>query len=63
MLVFLPGESKGQRRLARYSPWISESDTTEVAEHARMLAPGIYQASEACCQPSLRVIVLHLSKF
>ena len=35
--VFLPGDSHGQRSLAGYSPWgCKESDTTEVAEHARM---------------------------
>ena len=29
--VFLPGESKGQRGLAGYSPWVhTEVDTTEV---------------------------------
>ena len=29
-LVFLPGESHGQRRLAGYSPWdLRESDMTE----------------------------------
>ena len=28
--VFLPGESHGQRSLARFSPWdLKESDTTE----------------------------------
>jgi len=27
--VFLPGESHGQRNLAGYSPWVTESDTTE----------------------------------
>ena len=32
--VFLPGESQGQRSLARYSPWgCKESDTTEVPSH------------------------------
>ena len=31
--VFLPGESRGQRSLAGYSPWgCKESDTTEVTE-------------------------------
>ena len=35
--VFLPGESHGQRSLAGYSPWgCKESETTEVAEHARL---------------------------
>ena len=29
-LVFLPGESHGQRKMARYSPWgLKELDTTE----------------------------------
>ena len=33
--VFLPGEFHGQRSLAGYSPWgHTESDTTEVTEHA-----------------------------
>ena len=32
-LVFLPGESPGQRSVAGYSPWgCRESDTTEVTE-------------------------------
>ena len=32
--VFLPGESHGQRSLARYSPWSrKELDTTEGMEH------------------------------
>ena len=35
-LVFLPGESYGQRSLTGYSPWgHRESDTTEAAEHMR----------------------------
>ena len=35
--VFLPGESQGQRSLVGYSPWGStESDTTEVTQHACM---------------------------
>ena len=34
-LVFLPGESHGQRSLAGYSPQgLKESDTTEMTEHA-----------------------------
>ena len=33
--VFLPGESRGQRSLAGYSPWgPKESDTTEASSHA-----------------------------
>ena len=37
MLVFLPGESHGQRSLADYSPWgHKELDMTEVTELARM---------------------------
>ena len=33
-LVFLPGESHGQRSLVDYGPWgHKESDTTEVTEH------------------------------
>ena len=42
-LVFLPGESHGQRSLVGYSPWgrkesdtTEESDTTDVIEHACM---------------------------
>ena len=36
-LVFLPGESHGQRSLAGYSPWgCKEPDTTEVTEHTRV---------------------------
>ena len=34
-LVFLPGESYGQKSLEGYSPWgRTESDMTEVTEHA-----------------------------
>ena len=34
-LVFLPGESHGQRSLMGYSPWgCKESDTTEATRHA-----------------------------
>ena len=34
-LIFLPGESHGQRRLAGYGPWgHKESDMTEAAEHS-----------------------------
>ena len=33
-LVFLPGESHGQRRLVGHSPWgCNESDTTERLTH------------------------------
>ena len=33
-LVFLLGESQGQRNLVGYSPWgPKESDTTEATEH------------------------------
>ena len=35
--VFLPGEFHGQRSLAGYSPWISESDTTEETWHKTSL--------------------------
>ena len=38
------------------------SDTTEVTEHAHMHAPEIYQASKIFFQPSLKIIVRHLSK-
>ena len=35
-LVFLPGESHGQRSLAGYSSWGHEElDTTEVTKHTR----------------------------
>ena len=35
----LPGESRGQRSLAGYSPWgHKELDTTEVTEHTRTLS-------------------------
>ena len=35
-LVFLPGESHGQRSLAGYSPWgLTESDMTEATWHTR----------------------------
>ena len=34
-LVFLPGQSQGQRSLAGYSPWgRKELDTTEVTQQA-----------------------------
>ena len=37
-LVFLPGESHGQRSLAGYSPWgLKESGTTEAPEHSTAL--------------------------
>ena len=33
--VFLPGESRGQRSLVGWCPWgCTESDVTEVTEHA-----------------------------
>jgi len=32
--VFLPGESHGQRSLACYSSWVTESDTTEPTKDA-----------------------------
>ena len=44
MLVFLPGESRGQRSLAGYSPWgCKESERTETAEHAQnyLLGPAL----------------------
>ena len=35
--IFLPGESHGQRSLARYSPWgHKESDTTEATEYTHI---------------------------
>jgi len=34
-IVFLPGESQGQRSLVGYSPWgHKESDTTEATAHS-----------------------------
>ena len=42
ILVFLPGESHGQRSLMGYSPWgCQESDTTEVTEHIDRFDPLI----------------------
>ena len=36
-LVFLPGESHGQRSVAAYSPWsCKESDMTEATEQAHI---------------------------
>ena len=41
--VSLPGESRGQRSLAGYSPLgDSELVTTEVAEHARMQGTHLF---------------------
>ena len=40
-LVFLPGESHGQRSLVRYSPWShNRSDTTEATWHAHTHGTG-----------------------
>ena len=42
-LVFLPGESHGQRGLAGYSPWgCKKSDMTEATQHARRQGVGIF---------------------
>jgi len=42
--VFLPGESRGWRSLAGYSPQDhKESDTTEAAEHARVSVSVIFK--------------------
>ena len=38
-LVFLPGESRGQRSLVGYSP-CKETDTTEAAEYAHIYIRG-----------------------
>ena len=44
-LVFLPGESHGQRTLAGYSPWgHKESDTTERLTHTHT-APIVFHFS------------------
>ena len=41
-LVFLPGESHGQRSLAGYSPQsLKESDTTEATLHAHAGTPTV----------------------
>ena len=47
-LIFLPGESHGQRSLVDYSPWgHTELDTTEATSHTREWAMGaIAQAFE-----------------
>ena len=42
ILVFLPGESHGQRSLMGYSPWgCQESDTTETTEQIDRFDPLI----------------------
>ena len=50
--VSLPGEFRGQRNLAGYSPWgRKESDTTETTKHRtahRVLARGLWKKSEFC---------------
>ena len=55
MLVLLPGESRGQRSLAGYSPWgRKESERTEMAEHAQvyLLGPAI-----CFCTRAFRLLV------
>ena len=51
-LLFLPGESHGERSLVGYGPWgRKESDTTEVTEHAYTLIyiqPSSYQLQSHC---------------
>ena len=56
-LVFLAGESHGQRSLADNSPWVTESDTTEATElplvdgqgHRRgACAPGAAERRNGC---------------
>ena len=45
-LVFLPGESHGQRSLAGYSPWgCEESDTTERLSTAQLVAQMVKNLS------------------
>ena len=49
-LVFLPGESHGQRSLAGYSPQgPKESNMTEVTEHALMHKPYIFCMPHFLC--------------
>ena len=48
--VFLPGESRGQRSLAEYSPWgCKESDTTEQLSTAHSTAQRCLQTRERSC--------------
>ena len=48
--VFLPGESRGQRSLAEYSPWgCKESDTTERLNTAHSTAQRCLQTRERSC--------------
>ena len=50
--VFLPGESRGQRNLAGYSPWgHKELDTTEATQHTH---------TEILCPNSLHSFLLSL---
>ena len=45
----LPGESRGQRSLAGYSPWgHKELDTTETTEHAHTHSQGVINLSSLC---------------
>ena len=45
-LVFLPGDSHGQRSLAGYSPWGGkESDTTEETEESDMTEENEHKQS------------------
>ena len=56
--VFLPGESRGQRSLAGYSPWgCKELDMTEVLKHAfsiytyTYIYTHTYITYSLCCTP------------
>ena len=58
-LVFLPGESHGQRSLAGYSPQgHKESDTTEATSHTHTFLKTIHAAGgrqvQTAASPSLR---------
>ena len=40
----MPGKSRGQRRLAGYSPWgRKEADTTEVTEHTLVSKMSVFE--------------------
>ena len=55
--VFLPGESHAQRSLAGYSPQDhTESDTTEVTQHARMHQPLQYSKGQTSLIVRLRTL-------
>ena len=55
-LVFLPGESHGQRRLAGYSPWgLKESNSTEATEHARTQETVFTRSPSSLLHPLLEL--------